>query len=347
MGQLAARDSSGAKLLGRLRQLLSLQLCRERVHHQARNRPPSRLDFRDAWTLNPHAQHFRFHQRVIEALERQVFAIADRIIMNTDGACALYARPLSSIRLEDDRDTQWIRWSEPAESQEPVREPFRIVHVGAFYGTRTPDQLLDVLERFEGNTEFLQIGSSHPSLERRSSARVRVIPQMKHAEALALMRTASLLYLRQGWEPGVTDYIAVAAKSYEYLATGCRFWRIALRETTPNYPPVRGQRSYIVTSSEGCELEEAVRAAYDNRFTFAPHVSQQFAETFDRAALTERLAEVFDQVSKAVDDVGITARLARDLSSLRGRIGKRPCQSDQPHAGGQVPACDPLHRRID
>ena len=36
---------------------------------------PLVVDFRDAWTLNPHAHHFRFHQRVIEALERRVFRL--------------------------------------------------------------------------------------------------------------------------------------------------------------------------------------------------------------------------------------------------------------------------------
>ena len=181
---------------------------------------PLVLDFRDAWTLNPHATHFRFHQRAIEALERRVFAAADCIILNTDGARAVYARRYPAYAAKMTVIPNGYDRLNQADPHEPVREPFRIVHVGAFYGTRTPDQLLDVLERFEGDTEFIQIGSSHPSLQRRSSARVRVIPQMKHADALALMRTASLLYLRQGWETGVTDYIAVAAKTYEYLATG-------------------------------------------------------------------------------------------------------------------------------
>jgi glycosyltransferase involved in cell wall biosynthesis len=258
---------------------------------------PLVLDFRDAWTLNPHARHFRFHQRAIEALERRVFAAADCIILNTDGACALYARrypadapKMTVIPNGYDRLNQ-------ADPHEPVREPFRIVHVGAFYGTRTPDQLLDVLERFEGDTEFVQIGSSHPSLQRRSSARVRVIPQMKHADALALMRTASLLYLRQGWEAGVSDYIAVAAKTYEYLATGLPI--LAHCPPGDNAELVRrySANPYIVTSPDGPQLEDAIRAAYANRLSFSPQVSPLFAETFDRAALTERLAAVFDEVS--------------------------------------------------
>jgi glycosyltransferase involved in cell wall biosynthesis len=184
-----------------------------------------------------------------------------------------------------------------AGADEPVREPFRIVHVGAFYGSRTPDQLLDVLERFEGDVEFVQIGSSHPALQRKIAARVRVIPQMKHADALAMMRTASLLYLRQGWEAGVSDYIAVAAKTYEYLATGLPI--LAHCPPGDNAELVRryAANAYIVTSPDTGELEAAVRAAYENRFAFLPQVSPQFAETFDREALTRRLARLFDEVS--------------------------------------------------
>lgn len=265
---------------------------------------PLVVDFRDAWTLNPHAHHSRFHQRVIEALEQRVFSIADRIVLNTEGAKALYAQHypayVSKMRVIPNGYDQ-LNCADP---REPVREPFRIVHVGAFYGSRTPDELLDVLERFDGDIEFVQIGSSHPTFQRRSGARIRVIPQMKHADALAMMRTASLLYLRQGWEAGVSAYIAVAAKTYEYLATGLPI--LAHCPPGDNVELIRryAAHSYIVTSPEGRELEDAVRAAYGNRFAFFPEVSPQFVGTFDRAALTERLARVFDEVSAAASPRG-------------------------------------------
>ena len=259
---------------------------------------PLVVDFRDAWTINPHAHHFRFHQRAIEALERRVFAYADRIVLNTDGAKALYARRYPSHASKMHVIPNGYDGLNRAAVDEPVREPFRIVHVGAFYGSRTPDQLIDVLERLDLNIEFVQIGSSHPSLQKRSGGRIRVIPQMKHADALAMMRTASLLYLRQGWEPGVSDYIAVAAKTYEYLATGLPI--LAHCPPGDNAELVRryAANPYVVTSPGSSELEEAVRAAYENRFAFSPHVSPEFAETFDRVALTEHLARIFDEVSE-------------------------------------------------
>ena len=191
---------------------------------------------------------------VLSAAEQKVFAAADRIILNTNGARSLYARSYPAYAPKMTVIPNGYDRLNPADAREPVREPFRIVHVGAFYGSRTPDELLDVLERFEGDTEFVQIGSTHPTLERRSSARIRVIPQMKHGDALNLMRTASLLYLRQGWEPGVTDYIAVAAKSYEYLATGLPI--LAHCPPGDNAELIRryAANSYVVTRPGGREL---------------------------------------------------------------------------------------------
>jgi glycosyltransferase involved in cell wall biosynthesis len=258
---------------------------------------PLVVDFRDAWTLNPHAHHLPFHQRMIEALERRVFRCADRIILNTDGSKSLYERHYPAYASKMTVIPNGYDGLNIAAPDEPVRTPFRIVHVGAFYGSRTPDQLLDVLDRFEGDTEFVQIGSPHPALQRRGRARVRVIPQVKHAEALAMMRSASLLYLRQGWEPGVSDYIAVAAKTYEYLATGLPILAHCPPGDNVDLVSRYAANGYLVTSQDSAELERAVRAAYDNRFAFSPHVPPEFVERFDRAALTERLASVFDEVS--------------------------------------------------
>lgn len=258
---------------------------------------PLVVDLRDAWTLNPHVHHLRFHQRIIEALEHIVFRCADRIILNTDGSKVLYERKYPAYASKMTVIPNGYDRLNIAAPDEPVRSPFRIVHVGAFYGSRTPDQLLDVLDRFEGDTEFVQIGSPHPALQRYSRARVRTVPQVKHAEALAMMRSASLLYLRQGWEKGVSDYIAVAAKTYEYLATGLPI--MAHCPPGDNVDLIRryAANAYLVTSPGDAELESALRAAYDNRFAFSPQVSAEFVKRFDRADLAERLASVFDEVS--------------------------------------------------
>ena len=54
-----------------------------------------------------------------------------------------------------------------------------------------------------------------------------MLPPVSREEALKLMQQASLLYLKQA----VSDGIAVAAKTYEYLATGLP----VLAETIPDF----------------------------------------------------------------------------------------------------------------
>lgn len=260
---------------------------------------PLVLDFRDAWTLNPHARHHRWHQRVIERLEQWAFARADHIVLNTEGAKALYSRRYRSFASKMSVIPNGYDRLNIADARALVREPFRIMHVGAFYGTRTPDQLLDALARFEGDVEFVQVGPSHPSLRRyNGSVRIRLAAQMKHADAQALMRTASLLYLRQGWESDVRDYIAVAGKTYEYLATGLPI--LAHCPPGDNAELIRryAPESYLVTSQEGRELDAALKAAYNNRWAVAPRVTPDFADAFNRSSLTKRLAQVFDTVAE-------------------------------------------------
>jgi glycosyltransferase involved in cell wall biosynthesis len=261
---------------------------------------PLVVDLRDAWSLNPHAHHEKFHQRVIERLEKWVFECADHIILNTEGARRLYEKRYGEWAFKMSVVPNGYDQLNIAGRDEPVREPFRIMHVGAFYGSRTPDQLLAALSKFDGNIEFVQVGPPHPALQKyRGTAKIVMIDQVRHHEALALMRTASLLYLRQGWEPNVSDYIAVAAKTYEYLATGLPI--LAHCPPGDNADLIRryATAAYLVTSPDGTELDAALRSAYDNRFGFVPQVDEEFAAAFDRERLTAQLAQIFDTVTKA------------------------------------------------
>ena len=99
---------------------------------------------------------------------------------------------------------------------------FTIMHVGDFYRSRNPARLLQALARI-GNRdiEFVQVGPPFDGYDDFTDrVSITVIDRVAHAEALRLMQSASVLYLCQGWEQGIADYIAVASKTYEYLATG-------------------------------------------------------------------------------------------------------------------------------
>src|SRR5207247_8283357 len=139
------------------------------------------------------------------------------------------------------------------------------MHVGSFYASRTPDALLECLgEMGRDDIVFVQVGGSFDSYERfKQAVKIKIVPPLPREAALELMREASLLYLKQGWEPGVSEYIAVGAKTYEYLATGLPI----LAEAPPgdNVELVRKYASarYVVTSNTRADLRHTVQMAYE------------------------------------------------------------------------------------
>ncbi len=54
------------------------------------SKKPLVVDFRDAWTLNPHIKHSSFHNFIIKYLEKFVISNCDALILNTEGALKLY-----------------------------------------------------------------------------------------------------------------------------------------------------------------------------------------------------------------------------------------------------------------
>lgn len=261
---------------------------------------PLAVDFRDAWSLNPHTRHRALQRAMIGRLERFVLGACDALIVNTEGAARLYAAAYPEHRGKIVTIPNGYDELTPVDRRAAGGD-FQIMHVGSFYGSRNPDALLECLaEMGRDDIVFVQVGRGFDSYERfKDKVRIRLVPSLPREGALELMREASLLYLKQGWEPGVSDYIAVAAKTYEYLATGLPI----LAEAPPgdNAELVRKYASagYVVTSSERADLRHAVQRAYDARSRTGPSIHPEFASRFARRELTRQLAAEFDRLASA------------------------------------------------
>lgn len=259
---------------------------------------PLVLDFRDAWTLNQHTKAGRLHRAVIGRMERAVVRHADRLVLNTEAAARLYRAKYPAHAARFRVIPNGYDELTPVARVQESDDVFRIMHIGSFYGARSPALLLEALSELpECNIEFVQVGGPIEAVEQyRNRVKIRTTGAVPRAEALGLMATASLLYLKQGWEPGVKDYIAVAAKTYEYLATGIPI----LADVPPgeNAEIVRryAGRSWVVTSHDKEELKAAVRAAYASRAEPRIGVTRAFEETYSRQDLTRRLAAVFQEL---------------------------------------------------
>jgi glycosyltransferase involved in cell wall biosynthesis len=258
---------------------------------------PLVLDFRDPWTLNPHSHHTTLQRRILARMEAWAIRSCDALILNTPGAERLYrhrypahAHKMTCVPNGFDRL-----------NLTPARhtDRFTIMHVGDFYRSRTPERLLEALcELNDPTIEFVQLGPGSDVLDRYADrVRIRHIDRVRHEEALALMQTASLLYLVQGWERGVSEYVSVASKTYEYLATGLP----VLAEVPPgdNADVIAryATRAWVVTEPSVDAVKRAVGEARAVADRPEPGVDPEFADTFDRRRLTARLAAVLDRVA--------------------------------------------------
>jgi glycosyltransferase involved in cell wall biosynthesis len=273
---------------------------------------PLILDFRDPWALNQHSHHSPLQKRIQKVMERWSLRHCDALVLNTPGAERLYrsrypeyAHKMTCIPNGFDRLNV-----APAS---PRRDRFTVMHIGDFYRSRTPERLLEALCALNDHSvEFIHIGPASDILSRYvDRLQIRHIERIPHADALEMMKTASLLYLVQGWEPDVTEYVAVASKTYEYLATGLP----VLAEVPPgdNADIIRryASRAWVVTSPTVDAVKAALQQARAEADSSEPQVSQDFVDAFNRQRLTGSLSAVLERV---ISPSGVpSARKAAEL----------------------------------
>jgi glycosyltransferase involved in cell wall biosynthesis len=235
---------------------------------------------------------------MISRFERFVLSACDVLIVNTDGAAQQYAAAYPEHREKIVTIPNGYDVLTPVDRRTTGGD-YQIMHVGSFYGSRNPDALLECLAEIgRDDIVFVQVGGSFDSYERfKERVKIKIVPHLPREGAIKLMQEASLLYLKQGCEPGVSEYIAVGAKTYEYLATGLPI----LAEVPPgdNAELVQKYASagYIVTSNKRADLRHAVEWAYEARSRETAAIHPEFAKTYSRRELTRKLASLFDRLT--------------------------------------------------
>jgi hypothetical protein len=278
---------------------------------------PLVLDFRDPWALNPHANYGRLQRRVLGVFERLCLRCCDALILNTPGAERLYRERYPQHAEKMSCIPNGFDALNDAPAPEGC-EHLRIMHLGDFYRSRTPERLLEALARIgRDDIEFVQVGPSCEALGRFAD-RVRIthMSRVTHAEALVLMRTASVLYLTQGWEQGVDRYVSVASKTYEYLATGAPI--LAEVPAGDNADVIRrfAHRSWIVTDPDVDNLVAAVSEAYEARHELERRVTEDFQQTFNRRGQAASLAALLERTVVGAEP-GTTSTTPVDAIAMR------------------------------
>ena len=251
-------------------------------------RKPVVLDFRDAWCYDLGRYYAGWYARLLARAEARVVRLCSHLILNTEGAQVLYAQryptqvgKMTVIPNGYDQLTPVAR---------VASDKFRIVHVGTFYSGRDPKPLLRALLRIDSpRIEFVHVGEKSAELDsfipRLCIRQLGILPR---DEALQVTQQASLLYLRQGF----ANTIAVAAKTYEYLATGLPILWHGPEGDNAEMVRQYSSNSVFVMSDDEAELTAAVRSVLDVWPRVTPAVSDEFRDRFSRRALTRRLGEV-------------------------------------------------------
>ncbi|MBO0719734.1 MAG: glycosyltransferase family 4 protein [Blastocatellia bacterium] len=251
---------------------------------------PLVLDFRDPW--NVPVSGSRYRGKMLELLERFVLRRADMIILNTPGAERIYRSAFPDLAdrflcIPNGYDRLIVAPTAPNENT------FRIVHTGNFYLGRSPELLLRALHELgRDDIEFVQVGNMHEGITRfKGKVRITCTGVLPREEAIDWMQKASLLFLNQGPEfPH-----AIAAKTYEYLASGRPILVDAPPGENAEFITRYAARSYVVTSGSHDDLRQAVLKAYEER-SLPCGVKQEFVSSFQRRELTGRLAARMSQL---------------------------------------------------
>ena len=263
---------------------------------------PLIVDFRDLWSVEPHFLDGEAPRHVQAALERTVVEHAQTVIGSSQSIVRWLQRAYSHVPEEkfvaihngfDDDDLQ------PEQTPRPVGR-FRMVFTGVWKNRYNPAELydsLDWLRRLDpqiiDRVEVIAAGFTPGEARRRGLDQfITELGHVPHAEAVALMQSADLLFLTH------TDperQWAVPGKLYEYLASGAPILALTHpdKETAQILRAVGG--GVVVGPDDPGLLYDTLRdVCRTGRFVVPPRDRAKLA-TFERRQLTAKLAAVLDR----------------------------------------------------
>jgi len=276
---------------------------------------PLVIDFRDIWVGNPwDVEQPLWVKQWKMAIERRLIRDADRIILNTPHALAIYRQRYSCIPQdrficipngydETDIESGDITTLSQTDSRDPT---VLIVHTGTVYGRMDPRALLQAVREvthgsvtarkslrieFYGTYEIQVDGKSFAELvsDYHLGHLVRLNPPVPRAKALQLQRRADALLL---FVPE-TD-VAVPAKTYEYI--------VARRPILALCSPLSATAQVIRETQTGVVIEpqnvDAIKSALEEVILGAIGYSpdESAVGRYNAVYLTQQLSQVFGSI---------------------------------------------------
>jgi glycosyltransferase involved in cell wall biosynthesis len=288
-------------------------------------------DLRDPWALDemvvyPTAAHRRYALRRM----RRLLALADAVVMNTPEAAARVGRfpelrdkPIEAI--PNGFDASDFAGAPPPRTD----QTFRIVHAGYLhselasgsaltalvrellggavrgvnilarshaYLLQALDQLLQARPKLESMIELHLAGVlSERDRELARRTFVSVNGYLSHADAVALIRSADLLFLPMHDLPPGKRATIVPGKTYEYLASG-RPILAAVPDGDARDLLTAARSARLARPAESSRMAELIEAEVERwqAGTPVPEPGHDLLRRYERRRLTGDLARVFD-----------------------------------------------------
>jgi glycosyltransferase involved in cell wall biosynthesis len=272
------------------------------------------VDFRDPWTQNVFIKYpTRLHKKIEEKLEDYVLRTADYIITTTEpmrlkliekypfikGKCTTIT---NGFDLEDFKGL----------TRSTQREKFTIAHTGYLYGfmLHTGKYFLTALkelvkEKREIESKIQVLFAGPPIKQVADLAKelglqnaVKILGYTSHSESLKLMVDSDVLLLIMGAEEPYdeeTGSLRIPGKLFEYL--GAKRLILALAPHGVAADLIRSTKAgIIVPPNDVNSIKQAVFQLFRKWERGDLESIQGDVSEYDRKLLTEKLAEIFQQV---------------------------------------------------
>ena len=184
------------------------------------------------------------------------------------------------------------------------RQRFRIVYTGVWKKGYGLDSLYDAIETIAktepallANVEVMAAGfEPGPAHERGLSDYVDELGVLSHDDAVALMRSADVLYLRNF--EGIRQEWCLPGKIFEYLATGRPLLAVTRPDGEAGRLIERIGGGVVIDPTDTVGLLRTLTVALRRGALEVPPQDQGLLRAFERPALTRLLASVFDTVTR-------------------------------------------------
>jgi glycosyltransferase involved in cell wall biosynthesis len=115
---------------------------------------------------------------------------------------------------------------------------------------------------------------------------------LPHRQALALLQSADVLFMTNA--DGARQQLAIPGKLYEYLATGRPVMAVTHPDGAAGRLLKRTGGGIVIPADDPGELFDAIVTLCRTRRLDAPTLNPDELASFDRVALTRRLAQLLD-----------------------------------------------------